>query len=236
MGIAWTEQLTERLRSLIIDGLSATQIANELSTDEAKISRNAVIGRAHRIGLKVGSSDKVGNRVRHVYKAPSGAEWRRKNAPKKETLVPKVVRLAPKREPVANAERGMSYEEKLTYRQRERARVLEFIERNEAATAAKGTPFMKRRADQCAYLLGSGFKALVCGQPVERKSYCATHAALCYTPVPARLTTRNLRAHDTTVTTRKVKLDEDVEVEDDELEPVDLLFSDQEDTENADAL
>ena len=45
-GSIWTESLQARLRELWAQGLTASQIAAELS-----VTRNAVIGKAHRLGL-----------------------------------------------------------------------------------------------------------------------------------------------------------------------------------------
>lgn len=46
--MSWTEERVEQLRKLWLDGLSASQIAAELSHG---ITRNAVIGKVHRLGL-----------------------------------------------------------------------------------------------------------------------------------------------------------------------------------------
>lgn len=46
--MAWTDQRIEQLRTLWEKGLTASQIADELGG----VSRNAVIGKAHRLGLK----------------------------------------------------------------------------------------------------------------------------------------------------------------------------------------
>ena len=45
-GSIWTDTLQARLRELWVQGLTASQIAAELS-----VTRNAVIGKAHRLGL-----------------------------------------------------------------------------------------------------------------------------------------------------------------------------------------
>ena len=47
--MAWTDDRIETLRKLWDDGLSASQIAKELGEG---VTRNAVIGKAHRLGLK----------------------------------------------------------------------------------------------------------------------------------------------------------------------------------------
>jgi GcrA cell cycle regulator len=46
--MSWTDERVELLRKLWLDGLSASQIAHELANG---ITRNAVIGKVHRLGL-----------------------------------------------------------------------------------------------------------------------------------------------------------------------------------------
>ena len=47
MGMGWTDERVERLKLLWADGLSASQIADELG----RITRNAVISKVHRLNL-----------------------------------------------------------------------------------------------------------------------------------------------------------------------------------------
>ncbi|GHF12921.1 global cell cycle regulator GcrA-like protein [Kordiimonas sediminis] len=47
--MAWTDERIEKLKELWDSGLSASQIAKELAEG---VTRNAVIGKAHRLGLK----------------------------------------------------------------------------------------------------------------------------------------------------------------------------------------
>ena len=46
--MSWTEERIERLKKMWKDGATASQIADELGG----VSRNAVIGKAHRLGLE----------------------------------------------------------------------------------------------------------------------------------------------------------------------------------------
>src|SRR5918998_1954844 len=46
--MSWTDERIDRLKELWTQGMTASQIADEL----AGVSRNAVIGRAHRLGLQ----------------------------------------------------------------------------------------------------------------------------------------------------------------------------------------
>src|SRR5512141_1623281 len=45
--MGWTEERVEKLKKLWLDGLSASQIAKQLGG----VTRNAVIGKVHRLGL-----------------------------------------------------------------------------------------------------------------------------------------------------------------------------------------
>jgi GcrA cell cycle regulator len=49
MGEGWTEERIEMLKKLLFDGLSLKQIGRELG-----ITRNSVVGKAHRLGLSKG--------------------------------------------------------------------------------------------------------------------------------------------------------------------------------------
>ncbi|MDQ3246495.1 MAG: GcrA cell cycle regulator, partial [Pseudomonadota bacterium] len=46
--MAWTDERIERLKTMWTDGATASQIADDLGG----VSRNAVIGKAHRLGLE----------------------------------------------------------------------------------------------------------------------------------------------------------------------------------------
>ncbi len=46
--MSWTDERIDRLRELWSQGITASQIADELGG----VSRNAVIGKAHRLGLQ----------------------------------------------------------------------------------------------------------------------------------------------------------------------------------------
>ena len=48
MAMSWTDERVELLRKLWLDGLSASRIATELA---GGVTRNAVIGKVHRLGL-----------------------------------------------------------------------------------------------------------------------------------------------------------------------------------------
>lgn len=58
--MSWTDERIEQLKSLWIEGLSASRIAKVMGG----ISRNAVIGKVHRLGLAGRASAPRGERIR----------------------------------------------------------------------------------------------------------------------------------------------------------------------------
>ncbi|MFL6760798.1 GcrA family cell cycle regulator [Sphingomonas sp.] len=68
--MSWTEERIERLKKMWHDGATASQIAEELSG----VSRNAVIGKAHRLGLEQRPSPvKAGEEKEAKKAAPAAA-------------------------------------------------------------------------------------------------------------------------------------------------------------------
>lgn len=61
----WPEQAVEKLKFLVKDGFSARQIADRLG-----FSKNAVCGKAHRLGLSIGNGNNVMSSVRVGRKKP----------------------------------------------------------------------------------------------------------------------------------------------------------------------
>src|ERR1700712_446905 len=78
--MSWTDERIELLRKLWLDGLSASRIAAELA---GGVTRNAVIGKVHRLGLS--------GRVKAA--APSAPARPRESAPQSSARTP----IAPQR-------------------------------------------------------------------------------------------------------------------------------------------
>jgi GcrA cell cycle regulator len=95
--MSWTDERIEQLRSMWEKGLTASQIADELGG----VSRNAVIGKAHRLGLKsrpspVKATDKVAKPVKPAAPKPAApVAAPRPTAP----VAPRPVAAAPRPEP-----------------------------------------------------------------------------------------------------------------------------------------
>ena len=89
--MSWTEERIERLKAMWTKGATASQIAEELGG----VSRNAVIGKAHRLGLESRPSP-----------VKPGEEKEKKTAAPKASAAPKAARsAAPKATPAAAAPR-----------------------------------------------------------------------------------------------------------------------------------
>ena len=81
--MSWTEERIERLKKMWHDGATASQIADELGG----VSRNAVIGKAHRLGLEQRPSPVKPGEEKEVKKAAPAAAAP-KPAPKAEAPKP----------------------------------------------------------------------------------------------------------------------------------------------------
>src|SRR6478672_2622792 len=90
--MSWTEERIERLKKMWHDGATASQIADELGG----VSRNAVIGKAHRLGLEQRPSPVKPGEEKEVKKA---APAPKAAAPKAEA--PSPAKAAPAAEPAA---------------------------------------------------------------------------------------------------------------------------------------
>lgn len=98
--MSWTEERIDRLKKMWADGNTASQIAEDLGG----VSRNAVIGKAHRLGLQsrpspVKSGDKA-KKAGAKAKPKAKAAPAKKAAPKKAAPVKKAAPTAPKADPL----------------------------------------------------------------------------------------------------------------------------------------
>ena len=90
--MSWTEERIERLKKMWHDGATASQIADELGG----VSRNAVIGKAHRLGLEQRPSPvKPGEEKESKKPAAAPATAAPRAAPKSEAPAPAQAAPAP---------------------------------------------------------------------------------------------------------------------------------------------
>jgi len=94
--MSWTEERIERLKKMWHDGATASQIADELGG----VSRNAVIGKAHRLGLEQRPSPVKQGEEKEVKKAAPAAAapkpaTHKVEAPKAHAAAPAAPHAAP---------------------------------------------------------------------------------------------------------------------------------------------
>ena len=82
--MSWTEERIERLKKMWHDGATASQIADELGG----VSRNAVIGKAHRLGLEQRPSPVKAGEEKEAKKATPPSAVPKPAAPKPEAEPP----------------------------------------------------------------------------------------------------------------------------------------------------
>jgi GcrA cell cycle regulator len=97
--MSWTDERIERLKQLWSQGVTASQIADELGG----VSRNAVIGKAHRLGLQSRPSPVKAHEDEEEQPAPKAKEKAEK--PKPEAAKPEVrAAAAPQPKPAPKVE------------------------------------------------------------------------------------------------------------------------------------
>lgn len=166
---AWTDESVESLRRMIGEGMSMAQIAKALGCS----SRNAVIGKAHRLGITGGGA------VTHA----------KQDKPQKPAKAPKAVPATPhgggKRD--LRPDRRPASPLKIS-RQIAPKPMVEIPAAIEAPAPVEHQPGNLKILDlglhHCRWVIGdaAGPDTIYCGMPSTRGSYCACHAALAYRP------------------------------------------------------
>jgi GcrA cell cycle regulator len=154
--MSWTEEQVSTLKRLWLEGLSASQIAKQLTG----VSRNAVIGKVHRLGLSGRA-------------AASQPSLRAASAPRPPRPVVQRVPSPPRRAAPA---------ETLPVQVPAKAPALRCAPRQEAPGAAT---VLTVGAHMCKWPIGDpladGFT--LCGRrALDGASYCVDHASLAYQP------------------------------------------------------
>src|SRR5215203_4912901 len=160
VGLTWTKERIERLKELWGEGLSASQIAAELGEG---VSRNAVLGKAHRLGLAQGEA-KVASSPRSYKptRPPDPPPTEEASAPNDAVPAP----MMPARPLAAQAAELPRREELVVPR-------------------SEGVTIMELREAMCRWPLGDPTtpEFQYCGaRAVEGLPYCSHHAQIAYQP------------------------------------------------------
>lgn len=151
--LSWTESRVEQLKTLFMSGYSSSQIAAEMGL----ATRNAVIGKLHRLGL--GENDRQNVKKVVAPRAP--------RAPRK----PQQPKLKPSRYAYSVAPEGF---------------VPEPVEVRHAAVEPLHLDLMQLNDQVCHYPYGDG-PFTFCGCPVISGPYCPAHHVITHQPPQKRV-------------------------------------------------
>ncbi|KKX31894.1 GcrA family cell cycle regulator [Rhizobium sp. LC145] len=167
----WTDERVEKLKRLWSEGLSASQIAAQLGG----VSRNAVIGKVHRLSLP--GRAKAGGTV-----ATNRATKRTTSAPRAPNYASRVTTRT-----VARAVGATMLKEEIEI---DTAEEMEFIPaRNVVVPISRRLSLTELTERTCKWPVGDplkeGFHFCGCDSP-DSSPYCNYHARLAYQPVHDR--------------------------------------------------
>jgi GcrA cell cycle regulator len=163
----WTDERVERLKKLWADGLSASQIAGELGG----ITRNAVIGKVHRLGLSGRA------------KAPSSSMPRQR-----KPRAPSMFR-APR--PMMRGNTALAHMPAYDYEPEPEPELIENI-----IPIGQRCSLLELNDSKCRWPIGDPGTAefFFCGgAPLEGAPYCGYHSRVAYQPPAARRDRRAVR-------------------------------------------
>lgn len=161
--MSWTEERVEQLSKLWMDGLSASQIANQLGNG---VTRNAVIGKVHRLGLS--------GRV----KAPSTAKPRVRSSQPRQPRAPR-----------RSGGGGVHGNNALAYSQRPHAQPASRPMEDVVVPMSNPITIMELKETTCRFPLGDPSTAefRYCGGKSEAGvPYCPFHERIAYQPAQDR--------------------------------------------------
>ena len=161
--MAWTEERVDVLKKLWAEGHSASQIAKELGG----VTRNAVIGKVHRLGLSGRATPS-----RPVKRPPRLARPKPRLQPDGTVIAPKPMTLANADEPLRSAEKVAMAA----------ALPPQKLSDGEAAT------ILTLRDSMCKWPIGDPAdpKFAFCGRKAQSGPYCSEHGKVAFQPAKKR--------------------------------------------------
>jgi GcrA cell cycle regulator len=161
--MSWTDERVEQLKKMWLDGLSASQIANELGHG---VSRNAVIGKVHRLGLS----------GRAKSPAPAAVARPRKDEP---------ARSAPTPAPVTHGALALAMDVRPAPAPAPRVAAEDVV-----IPISERVTIMDLREAMCRWPLGDptnpDFRYCGAKMQIGAGPYCLAHARIAYQPVQDR--------------------------------------------------
>jgi GcrA cell cycle regulator len=174
--MAWTDEIVEQLKQHWMDGKSASQIAGLLGNG---VTRNAVIGKVHRLGL-AGRAKTPGSAAARPPRRLASPPAHRIAGPRLNSPAPRMMRGATA---LAFAPHALSELEQPEFE-------------SVVVPMSLRVTIIELKESMCRWPLGdpatSEFR--YCGSPTASGPYCAYHGGLAYQPVQERRRDRSRRA------------------------------------------
>ena len=180
--MSWTDERVETLKAMWADGKSASQIAKELGG----VTRNAVIGKVHRLGL---SNRNAAPTAKPAAKPKPAAREEAPAAPaeaeaKKPEPAPEKPVSVPARKPIIRAGQPLPPQPSANEVSAEALANVREVEKT-----AKRLNLMQLTERTCKWPVGDPATDdfWFCGHPVQQgKPYCEAHVAVAFQPMSAR--------------------------------------------------
>ncbi|MCA8868267.1 MAG: GcrA cell cycle regulator [Rhodobacteraceae bacterium] len=189
--MSWTDERVEILKTMWGDGKSASQIAKELGG----VTRNAVIGKVHRLGLsnraaasakpattvnKPAAKDTTAEKPAAVAAKPKQEEPANPNA----TVIPSRNLPIPPRKPIIKAGQPLPPQPSANEISAEALANVKAVEKT-----ARRLKLMELTERTCKWPIGDPATDdfWFCGHPVQQgKPYCEAHVAVAFQPMSSR--------------------------------------------------
>ena len=191
--MAWTDDRVETLKRMWGEGASASQIAKELGG----VTRNAVIGKVHRLGLSNRTTGATAKPTGPAAAAPAAKEAPAKPAPKPEPKTEparaaepaaepaaKPSNVTPLRKPIVPAGQPLPPQPSANEISPEALAKVNEIEKH-----AKRLSLMDLTERVCKWPIGDPATDdfYFCGLPVQQgKPYCEAHVGVAFQPMSSR--------------------------------------------------
>ena len=188
--MSWTDERVELLKKMWGEGQSASQIAKELGG----VTRNAVIGKVHRLGLSNrsgGGGTSAPSKPAAAKEAPAAkAEPAPKAAPEPKPAAaaavpaPRPTNVMPLRKPIAPAGQPLPPQPSANEISPEALAKVNEVEKH-----AKRISLMELTERVCKWPIGDPATEdfYFCGLPVQQgKPYCEAHVGVAFQPMSAR--------------------------------------------------
>ncbi|MEL6277467.1 MAG: GcrA family cell cycle regulator [Pseudomonadota bacterium] len=172
--MSWTDERVEKLKELWAEGLTASQIAKALGG----VSRNAVIGKVHRLGLS--NRTQMGKTTTVEINEPA-------TPPKPEPTAPRAVE--PETPAPAPSARATAAEAEIAPEVVEQAPNPLAVLAAEVERSARKLTLLELNERTCKWPIGdpSTDDFYFCGLPcAPDKPYCEAHVAVAYQPMSSR--------------------------------------------------